>query len=202
MAKKIYHIPIEKSREFIKANKTKLNSILKNPKEFEYKRYFGKVYYELEIEKFLQFFQIEKDKSYALQAINYFHSKTFLETLYGILNLEQFNTQNQRELLYLLLYHFYQNNFPLFNNFLQKTFLHFFTQTSKNSNIKIDYKDICHTLINQQNRVIKESFKEENTKAIFRIYIDEELKIEIFGNSIKTLRKRAYKRLFELAIDQ
>jgi hypothetical protein len=49
---------------------------------------------------------------------------------------------------------------------------------------------------------IKESFGEdEEGKSYFKIYCDGLITVEIHGNSIKTLRKKAYKKLCFILLD-
>ncbi len=83
-----------------------------------------------------------------------------------------------------------------FENFAQKTLLHYHTGFNTESNIQIDHQDICHTLAKTKKITLKESFGEEGEKAAyFKIFIDGIIAIEERGKRIKTLCKKAYKRL-------
>jgi len=95
MAKKFYHIPLQKMREFLKENKSEINSTLKDKELALYSQEFDRTYYELEIEAFILFFKIDANISYALKTINYFKSDTFLKTIYEQLNFPQFTKENK-----------------------------------------------------------------------------------------------------------
>lgn len=56
MAKHIYHIPLNNIKKSILINSSKINEILNNKQVFEYRKSFGKSYYMIEIEKFIDFF--------------------------------------------------------------------------------------------------------------------------------------------------
>jgi hypothetical protein len=90
MAKHILHISIKKAQLFIKNQKREFNSILKEKKYIEYYKILGKGYYTIEIEKFIKFFKIDKDITYALKNIEYFNSKFFIKEIAKILNFSQF----------------------------------------------------------------------------------------------------------------
>ena len=90
IAKHILHIPIKKAQLFIKNQKREFNSILKEKKYIEYYKILGKGYYTIEIEKFIKFFKIDKDITYALKNIEYFNSKFFIKEIAKILNFSQF----------------------------------------------------------------------------------------------------------------
>ncbi len=205
MAKHIYHIPLQNTLHFIKNNKTQLKHLTTDKKQLEYYKLLGKSYYYLQIEEFIAFFKIDKDLSYALNTIEYFNSVIFLDEVFKSLNFTQFNLEegnvNPKDFFYAFCYLYFQNSAEDFNLFMQKTFLHYHTAFNKNSNININHKEMCHTLAKSKNMVLKESFGEDDTKSFFKIFLDDKIIINENGRLIKTLRKKAYKKLFYYLID-
>ena len=196
MAKKVYHIPLQQTLEFIKANKAELKYMLNNTKLLEYNKLLGKSYYCLEIEKFINFFKIDKDPTFRLKTLEYFNSIKFLEEIYKLLNFS-----NQKDFFYSFCYVLNKKIPKLFELFMQKVFLHYHTAFNKNSNITIDYKEMALTLIKSKNITIKESFGENEENSFFKILLDDKIVIDERGKLIKTLRKKAYKNLFYYLLD-
>jgi hypothetical protein len=89
-------------------------------------------------------------------------------------------------------------NFALF---MHKTFLHYHTAFNAESNIHIDHKEMSHTLAKSKKLTIKESFGEEGEESFFKLLLDDVLVVEEKGKRIKTLRKKAYKKLFYLLLE-
>jgi hypothetical protein len=56
----------------MKDNKSELNEIFTDKYVFEYRKIFGKSYYDLELKSFIEFFKINKDYNYAVKNIKYF----------------------------------------------------------------------------------------------------------------------------------
>ena len=101
MAKKLYHIPLTKTREFIKQNKTDINKISSNNTFKEYALLLGKSRYLLFIEEFLQKFKVQKDEKQFLKLLNYFNSKVFIEEVLELLNFREFKEIEQKEFFML-----------------------------------------------------------------------------------------------------
>lgn len=200
MARKVYHVPLRHTLGFIETHKSNLNKIALTPHTLEYDKLLGKSYYTLEVETFINFFKIDKEPKYALSTMEYFHSSSFLEEVFELLNFAQFSLKDkhisQKDFFYAFCLLFHKKNHEDFTGFTQKLFLHYHTAFNTTSNIEIDYQALCHTLAKSQHKSIKESFGEENASAFFKIWIDDILTIEERGKRIKTLRKKAYKRLF------
>lgn len=200
MAKKVYHIPLQKTLTFITTHKSTLNKLMLNPQLLEYHKNLGKSYFSLEIEVFINFFKIEKEMKYALSTMEYFHSQGFIDEASTLLNFSQFalNTEkvSSKDFFYAFCLLFHQDNHEDFTAFIQKLFLHYHTAFNSQSNIIIDYQALCHALLKSQNKTLRESFGEEKEEGFFRIYVDEILEIEEKGKGIKTLRKKAYKKFF------
>ena len=197
MAKKVYHIPIQQAHAFIKNNKLTLIKLTREPKYLEYSKLLGKSYYSLEIEIFIKFFKIDKSLDYSLSTMEYFHSTNFLNEVFKLLNFSQFEIESkQKDFFYGFCLLFYQQDASAFSAFMQKLFLHYHTAFNSHSNIEIDYQEMSHSLLKSQKRECRDSFGEEKEEAFFKILIDEGVEIIEIGKRIKTLRKKAYKRLF------
>ena len=205
MAKKVYHIPLQQTLQFIKKNKAELNNLTTDKKLLEYSKLLGKSHYHLEIERFIHFFKIEKDITHSLNTIEYFNSAKFIDEIFNLLTFSQFDLDkseiNYKDFFYGVCYIFSKNNSKLFELFMQKIFLHFHTTFNPNSNIKIDYKDMSITLIKSKKYTLKESFGEDKNGSYFKILLDEKIVIDERGKLIKTLRKKVYKKLFYYLID-
>lgn len=193
MAKKRYHLPLNRMQTFISKHKSDINSLLNNPHKKEYNKRFAKAQYLLQIEHFLKTFHLDGDLVHALKLLSYFESEKFYAELYGFLNLEQFSDHTRSEVLMMVLSVLCTHNDKLYAEFLERTFIHYHTEQTAKSKIHIDYQGIAKHLAKQQNLDYKESFGEENGKAFFNIYAEDELLVGKNGKSIKTLRKQVYK---------
>jgi len=205
MAKHFYHIPLRKALNFIKEYKSKINSLYQDKKKLIYYKELGKSYYNLQIESFLHFFKIDKNLDYTLKSMEYFHSTLFIDEMYKILNFSQFDIKDEKvekkAFFYAFCYLFSKKEQFNFELFIQKTFLHYHTSFNTNSNIQIDHQDMCHSLAKTKKVKIKESFGEDNENAFFKLLLNEKIIIQERGKRIKTLRKKAYKRLFYYLIE-
>ncbi len=201
MSKHIYHLPLQKIHTFIQEHQEDLKSSLNDSHIYEYHKTLGKAYYLLEIERFIKDFKIDKNINLALKNIKYFSSEVFLNHLYTLLELKIKN----RDVFYCFVYILKTKDEKLFESFCSKIFLHFYTSINLNSNINIDYIDLAKTIAKNKSINIKESFgKQEDDKNYFKILLDD--KIEVFlldggEKSIKTLRKKAYKRILSKLLD-
>lgn len=205
MAKKFYHIPLQKIREFLKENKSEINVTLKDKDLALYSKEFGRTYYELEIEAFIHFFKIDANISYALKTITYFKSDTFLKTIYEQLNFPQFTKENKsitnKDIFYSLSWVYKKYNSQEFHIFVHAFMLHFFSSQKESSQVFVDYQAMLKSLVSQNNSTLKESFGEKEKKSYFRLTLNDDFKMELQGNSIKTLRKKVYKKFFLYVID-
>ena len=206
MAKHILHIPIKKAQLFIKNQKREFNSILKEKKYIEYYKILGKGYYTIEIEKFIKFFKIDKDITYALKNIEYFNSKFFIKEIAKILNFSQFklleNRVEERDFFYIFCHIYAKYDFEEFELFLRKSFLHYHSLLNKSSNIRLDYRDIAIALAKNKNIQLKESFGEtKEGNSFFKIFLNSEIVVNKRGKSIKTLRKIAYREVIDILLD-
>jgi len=57
-------------------------------------------------------------------------------------------------------------------------------------------------LAKNRKRTIKESFGEEGESSFFKLFLDGNLEVDERGKRIKTLRKKAYRKLFYLLLDE
>ncbi len=62
----------------------------------------------------------------------------------------------------------YQANGEVFELFIQKIFLHFYTTFNSASSLKIDYKDMALTLVKSKGLHLKESFGEDEKGSFLR----------------------------------
>jgi hypothetical protein len=204
MAKHIYHIPFNDTQNFIKTHKSTIIELISSDQSLQYNSHIGKAYYELAIKEFVEFFKIDSDIDYAVQTQTYFKSSSFFEYLFELLNLNQFPSKSpshKTNIFYGFCVIFASKDRLLFDMFFQKAFLHFFSQFSSSSPINIDYKNILELIAKQHNQHLKESFgQDDSQKSYFKIYLDDELIINIQGKSIKSLRKKAYKKALNKVI--
>lgn len=204
MSKKLYHIPILKTLEFIEKNKDILNKYIKDKKNLEYHKLLGKGYYYLEIESFMIFFKINRDINYALDTMEYFNSILFFDKIYANLNFLQFDLEkkdiNIKDFFYAFFYLLSHKDKELFKSLTQKIFLHYHTTFNPNRNIYIDYKEISHSIIKINNQTIQESFGEDENGSFFKIFIENKLVFNERGKNIKTLRKKVYKKILFLLV--
>ncbi|MBL0722027.1 MAG: hypothetical protein JJV88_05550 [Sulfurovum sp.] len=205
MAKKIYHIPIDEARVFIKQNRPKLHKLLEDREYLQYSLKFGKTHYDIQIENFIIFFKIDKNIPYALKTINHLHSSNFLEQIFLLLNFNQFDFKKQniaqKDFFYGLCYVLHKEDEELFIRLFEQLFLHFHSSLNNDTDTNIDFKEMAKELSKSKKLNIKESFGEENNQGYFKIYLDEKLYINLKGKSIKTVRKKAYRQLFYILLD-
>ncbi len=103
---------------------------------------------------------------------------------------------------FIVLYILKNKNKKLFENFLKKVFLHFYTNLNISSDINIDYIDLTKSIAKNKDINLKESFgKDEADKNYFKIFLDQKLEVFLMGNNIKTLRKKAYKEIIFKLLD-
>ncbi|MEA3522699.1 MAG: hypothetical protein U9R50_06965 [Campylobacterota bacterium] len=206
MAKKVYHIPLQDARLFMHEHKAVLNRLLSDKQFLEYAKRFGKGYYDAQIEAFVTFFKIDKDLGYALKTINHFSAESFLDDAYKLLNFSQYVFEkhkcSERNFFYGFCYVFEKENPELFHKLMQKFFLHFHESLNSDSNITINYQEMAKSLAVSRKLTLKESFGEDEKGAFFQLLLTKEPLIVERGKSIKTLRKKAYKKLFFYLINQ
>jgi len=200
MAKHFYQIPLQKTLTFIKTHKSALASLATDKKRLEYNKQLGKSYYTLEIERFITFFKIDKELDYALKTVEYFNSTLFMAELHKILNFSQFELSQHKvetkAFFYAFCYLYAKNDAEAFALFMEKTFLHYHTAFNAESNTHIDHQEMSHALAKSKKVTLKESFGEEEEGSFFKIFVDEKMQVAEKGKRIKTLRKKAYKKLF------
>ncbi len=132
--------------------------------------------------------------------MEFFNSNIFFKKLYEHLNFSAFlkPTDDIKAFSYGFVAIFFAIDKELCKKLFQKLFLHYQSSVNNPSNIEINFKDIVTTLAKLRKQNIKESFGEDkNKKAFFKLYVDEKLEVSLSGKSIKTIRKKAYKALFE-----
>ena len=205
MAKKIYALPLKKVLELVKNNKTLFKEPLYNKHLLEYYKLIGKSYYILEIKKFIEFFKLNKDTSYALKILEMFNSKIFINEIAIRLNFSQFKLEElnilEKDFFYAFIYVLKNIDEELFELFLEKFFIHYYTTIHMPSNIKINFKEMSIAIAKTRGLEVKESFKEiSKNLACFKIIENGKVVVYKEGKSIKTLRKKAFKEYFQILI--
>jgi len=198
MAKKLYSVGLEKSLKDLENIKSELNRLTKENQYLELHQLRGKAYYFLEIEKFINFFKIDKDTTYTLKTIEYFNAKIFIQIVAKHFNFTQYKIkeENLKPFFYAFCSLFERFDSESFSNLFFKLFLHYHSQVNNSSNIEIDFKDICQLLAKNRDLTIKESYKEVENRVVFNLLLNKKVALSLKGKSIKTLRKKAYKKLF------
>lgn len=206
MAKKVYHIPLQDARTFMYEQKTELNRLLSDRQFLEYAKHFGKGYYNAQVEAFVIFFKIDRDLGYALKTVNHFNGAVFLREVYRLLNFSQFDFETahvpERDFFFGICYLFATKNHHLFETLMHKFFLHYHEALNRDSDIRIDYKEMVKSMASARKLMIRESFGEKRDgAAYFTLSLNGSVVIEEHGRSIKTLRKKSYRRLFYQLLD-
>lgn len=205
MAKKFYHIPLQKMREFLKENKSDINSVLTKKELLTYRVSFGKSHYFLEIEKFIEFFKIDINLPYSLKTIHYFESETFLKIIYEQLNFEQYKLStysvSDKDMFFSIVWLYQKHKPQEWHQFIHSFMLHFFSSLKESSQVFIDYQSMLKTLVSQNKATLKESFGEKDNQSYFKLILNDDFSIELYGKSIKTLRKKVYKKFFLHLLD-
>ena len=205
MAKHFYHIPLQNTLTFIKIYKSIFNVLVKEKKTLEYYKQLGKSYYTLQVENFIAFFKIDKELDYALKTLEYFHSSVFMAELHTVLNFSQFELEahkvDSKEFFYALCYYYAKDDTNEFTLFMQKTFIHYHTAFNAKSNIVVDHKEMSQAIAKSKKLTISESFGEEDKESFFKLLLDDNQMVAERGKRIKTLRKKAYKKLFYMLLE-
>jgi len=218
MARKLYHIGFDKINRYILENRKLIKEFIQSKERFELYKVFGRAYFEIAIENFIKKFKIDKDLKYALYILNQLKSNSFIHNLYTKLQLRTFEEKSfannscetilsdyQKSIFYIFVYFLHTDNNSTKESIKEKLFITYFfyyvSGFNNPSNININYKDMTLSYIKGKDIVLKESYKIEGDKAIFKILINQKAVINLEGKSIKSLRKKAYKKIFFYLID-
>ena len=219
MAKKLYHIKIDEIKQFISLNYPKINTYVKDSHKFELTKSFGRAYYDIAINDFISQYKIDKDTLYAIKVLNILKSTQFIFELYSSLSLERFENINnistmdenskkdyKKSIFYSFVYFLFtdinENKQTISKRLFLEYFLHHLSGISKSTPIFLDYKKLTLGILKYKNITIKESYKiDENNIAVFKLLINDEEKFVSKGRSIKTLRKKVYKKAFLYFLD-
>lgn len=197
MARKLYSVKYEKVAQFVKSNRAEIKAHLSS-NHFEYAKLFGNTLYELRIKNFIEQFKIEKDKSYALEVISFFKSSAHIEKLLSHIGL-LYDNKTPKEIFYIFVYVLEHSKAEDIKDiFFYQSFLFYLFTVNKSSDIHIDHKPMSLSLLKTSypNITVKESFAENADGVYFAIKLSSGYEITENGTSIKTLRKKVYKRLF------
>lgn len=204
MAKKIYSIPLMDIKQAIKINRLLLNKALKDSQLLEYNKTLGKCYFNLQVEKFIEFVHIQHNTTYALSILKYFSSNSFLDNIFKLLDFNQLSLSDnisQRDFFYHFCFIIKDKNKNILNLFLQKVFIHFHPTFHQQSNIKINFINMAKELIQFRKLEFKESFGEKDDFIFYKIWINGIMVIDDKGKSVAILRKKSYKIIFYRIID-
>ncbi len=221
MAKKLYQIGFTSIRNYISSHKSLINKNIKNSETHELAKVFGRSFYEIAIKDFFTGYKIDRNPKYALQVLNVFKSFNFINNLYVHLELNMFeDTTHVKKLNQLSINDYQKSIFYCFVYFIctgtdaqkedikRKVFLHYFLHHISviipKTDTYLNYKDMTLSYIKGKNVSIKESYKidSDSENVNFKILLNEQIKINLDGNSVKTLRKKAYKQVFFYLIDE
>ena len=129
MAKKIYHIPLQKTLVFIKHKKDTLLKLAQDKTFLELNKLIGKAFYTVELDKFMNYFKILKDTKYTLATLEFFNSTQFIDTAFTHLSLKQLEVENNpintKDFFYAFLNILQKEDNKLFTYFLEKLFIHY-----------------------------------------------------------------------------
>ena len=213
MAKKLYSVALRFVQIFIRNNKVEIANIIKNRQKYEYAKVLGRSHYEIYIQRFIEEFKIDKDIDYALKVLNHYKSYKFIYKLYQLLNLDRFEEEkddenakkdHRKSIFFTFVYYLNSMHDHTKEDLENRLFKHYFLHMlalDKSNNIELNFKNLSFSLIKGIEITINESFSVVDEKAVFKLLLNKNVHIELSGNSIKTLRKRAYKQLFYDLID-
>jgi len=213
MAKKLYSVALRFVQIFIRNNKVEIANIIKNRQKYEYAKVLGRSHYEIYIQRFIEEFKIDKDIDYALKVLNHYKSYKFIYKLYQLLNLDRFEEEkddenakkdHRKSIFFTFVYYLNSMHDHTKEDLENRLFKHYFLHMlalDKSNNIELNFKNLSFSLIKGREITINESFSVVDEKAVFKLLLNKNVHIELSGNSIKTLRKRAYKQLFYDLID-
>ena len=224
MAKHLYHIGFNSIKQYISQNKSILNSYISDNDKIQVSKLFGKAYYEVAMYEFMKAYKIINDTKYSLQVLNVFKSNLFVDTLFSHLGLDMFENianknknmnRDKKAIFYTFVYFLFENGNDekesIKDKLFRHYFLHYLSTMNKETSTNINFQDMTKSYIKSmknKNITLKESYKilenkedMEDKKVIFYILIDKKVIITLEGKSIKTLRKKAYKKIFFWLID-
>ncbi len=200
MAKYLYHIPTKQIRGFLSKHKDLFVKALNHKDMFIYYKNFGKSFYALQVGEFLRFYKIDADYAFANRSYLHLFEERFLKNFYDLLNLREYCSLygNQKEIFFIFIYILQTKDKTLADSFIQKVFIHFYTLIKRAP--KKDFIQIAQGICKARKLTLKESYTDKTDgKITFSLFVNSEEKVRLEGNSIKTLRKKAYKRLvFEI----
>ena len=220
MAKHLYHIGFNSIKQYISQNKSILNSYISDNDKIQVSKLFGKAYYEVAMYEFMKAYKIINDTKYSLQVLNVFKSNIFVDTLFSRLGLDMFENmanknknRDKKAIFYTFVYFLFENGNDEKENktesikdkLFRHYFLHYLSTMNKETSTNINFQDMTKSYIKSmknKNITLKESYKIlEDKNVIFHILIDKKVIITLEGKSVKTLRKKAYKKIFFWLID-
>jgi len=215
LAKKLYSVALHYVQKFITDNRSNINNLILSDLKYEYAKVLGRSHYEIHIQRFIEEFKIDRDIDYAIKILNHYKSYTFIYDLYKLLNLDRFEQiksdkdakkDYQKNIFFIFVYYLStvaeNQKEDIENRLFIHYFLHILATINQSTKTELNFKNLSLALIKGKDIELKESFKEEDKKTYFKLLVNQKPYMELSGRSIKTLRKRIYKKFFYDYIDQ
>lgn len=209
MGRKLKFVGFDKIDKYINEKEDIIIQTFKNPVKFEYSRTFGKAIYHLKIKHFIEQFRLNKNISYALKTFNLLSSYECINEFIERTKLKNFieNTKDKNLYKNQVLNKFYSFVFILTEDnssfskkiqerIFQKYLLHYYLWVRADRGRELNYQNMVKYLLKGKIADVKEQPKQLEDKVIFNLIFNGELITSLEGKSIKTLRKKAYKKLF------
>ncbi|WP_457639909.1 hypothetical protein [Persephonella sp.] len=208
MGKKLYFTGFKKIDRYLEEKEEEFLKLLKNKADFEYSRTFGKAIFYMKIKNFIDSFHLQKDKHFALKVFNILSSYECINELFKRTKLKDFlknielsldEKAKTLNLFYSFAYFLDTDSSPFAKDIQERIFiryfLHFYMFARKDSGRNINYQDMIKNLLKGKIADIREVIRNNQDGIEFILLFNGEEIFKENGKSIKTLRKKAYKKL-------
>ncbi|WP_456401149.1 hypothetical protein [Persephonella sp.] len=211
MGRRLKFIGFDNINRYISEKEEKIQEIINNSTSFEYAKTLGKAIYHLKIKEFIERFKLDKNKSYRLKVFNTLSSFECINELYKRTDFQKLLKGNYDKAsilntFYVVVYQINEDlNKETKEDYLSRDieerifiryFLHFYLSTRPDKGRNIDYQNMVKVLLKGKIADIKERTINVNGSVAFILIFNNEEIFNQMGKSIKTLRKKAYKKLF------
>ncbi|WP_457624687.1 hypothetical protein [Persephonella sp.] len=216
MGRKLRFIGVEKINKYISEKEEIIQEILNNPTYFEYAKTFGKAAFYLKIKEFIERFKLDKNKSYGLKVFNVLSSfecinELFKRTYFQKLIKGNYEKSNVMSTFYVFVYLMNKELQEKSGNFHKsrdiderlfvRYFLHFYLSTRPDGGRNVNYQDMVKYLLKGKIADIRERVLNLNGSTNYILIFNGKEVFNETGRSIKTLRKKGYKKLFYYILD-
>jgi hypothetical protein len=210
MAKKFYSIGFEKIKTFVLKNKKQFRENLSSEALFHINAIFGKAYYDKAILDFFKSHAIFKDTKRTMDIYAHLHSSNFIKNTSSYCGFDSLlttdekskytNDEDLKNFFYGVVFIFFEKLYDDISlSLFERNFFHFVATLNQKSDIKLNYEAMTKAFLKP--KIPKESFGEDDNGAFFKIIVDSQELISLSGASIKTMRKKGYKMLFKILIE-